>query len=63
MAKLILKNFIISFILILFVVAVLGMEFNVMGDLLSMYFTWRFIVIAALPLTACLSICDYTEDK
>ena len=63
MAKLILKNLIISFLLILFVVAVLGMEFNVMGDMLSMPFTWWFIVIATLPLTACLSICDYTDDK
>lgn len=61
MAKLILKDLILSFTLILFVVAFLGMGFGVMGELISMPFTWRFIVIAALPLTACLSICDYKE--
>ena len=63
MAKLILKNLVVSFILILFVVAVLGMEFNVMGDLISMPFTWWFIGTATVPLTACLVICDYEEEK
>ena len=63
MAKLILKNLIVSFLLILFVVAILGMEFNVMGNLLFMPFTWWFIGIATVPLTACLAICDYKEEE
>ena len=61
MAKLILKNLVFSFTLMLFVVIVLGMEFNVMGDLILMPFTWLLIGIATVPLTACLSICDYKE--
>lgn len=63
MAKLILKNLIVSFILILFVVAILGMEFNVMGNMIFMPGTWWFVGAATLPLTVCLTICDYTEDK
>lgn len=63
MAKLILKNLVVSFILILFVVAILGMEFNVMEALISMPSTWEFIGFAVLPLTALLAICDYTEGK
>lgn len=63
MVKLILKNLVVSFILILFVVTVLGMGFGVMGELLLMPFTWRFIGIAALSLTACLAVCDYKEEK
>lgn len=61
MAKLILKNLVVSFILILFVVTALGMGFGVMGEMFLMPFTWRFIGISILPLTACLSICDYKE--
>ena len=63
MARLILKNLVVSFILILFVVVFLGMGFGVMGELLLMPFTWLFIGIAALPLTACLAVCDYEEEK
>lgn len=63
MARLILKNLVVSFILILFVVAVLGMEFNVMGDLILMPFAWWFVGITTIPLTACLVICDYEEEK
>lgn len=61
MAKLILKDLIVSFLLILFMVAVSGMVFGVMGEIFLMDFTWRFIVISALLLTACLSIFDYKE--
>lgn len=63
MARLILKNLIVSFILILFVVAALGLGFNAMGDVLSMPFTWWFVGIATVPLTACLVICDYEEEQ
>ena len=61
MTKLILKNLVVSFLLISFVIAVLGMGFNIMGDLLAMPFTWWFIGVATIPLTVCLAICDYTE--
>ena len=61
MTKLILKNLVVSFALILFVISILGMEFNVMGALISMPFTWFFIGTATVPLTACLAICDYKE--
>lgn len=61
MAKLILKNLIVSFLFILFVLTALGMGFGVMGEMFLMPFTWRFIGIAVLPLTACLSIFDYKE--
>lgn len=61
MAKLILKNLVVSFMLMLFVVIVLGMGFGVMGALISMPFTWLLIGIATVPLTVCLSICDYKE--
>lgn len=61
MAKLILKDLIVSFLLILFMVAVSGMVFGVMGEIFLMPFTWRFIVMSALLLTVCLSIFDYKE--
>lgn len=61
MARLILKDLVVSFILILFVVSFLGMGFGVMGEIFLMPFTWRFIVMSALLLTACLSIFDYKE--
>ena len=63
MAKLILKNLIVSFMFILFVLTALGMGFGVMREMFLMPFTWRFIGIATVPLTACLAICDYMEDK
>ena len=63
MVKLVLKNLAVSFLLILFMIAILGMKLGVMGELLSMPFTWRFIGIATISLTVCLAICDYKEVR
>lgn len=63
MDKLIIKNLIVSFLFILFIVVILGLLFNVLSELVRMPSTWEFIGFAILPLTALLAICDYTEDK
>lgn len=59
MAKLITKNLLASLLLVTFVVAILGLAFDVVSEIFAMPFTWLFILITALPLTACLAICDY----
>lgn len=61
MVKLISKDLIVSFLLILFMVAVSGMVFGVMGEIFLMPFTWRFVGIATVSLAACQSIFDYKE--
>lgn len=61
MVKVILKNLFVSFLLILFMIAVLGMKLGFMEELLSVPITWRFIGIATVSLTACQSIFDYKE--
>ena len=61
--KVILKNLLISFLLLLFVAVILGLFFNILSELIRRLSTWEFIGVAALPLTALLAICDYTEDK
>ena len=63
MTKLILKNLVVSFLLLLFVVVILGMFFNILPELIRRLSTWEVIGVAALPLTALLAICDYTEGK
>ena len=61
--KIILKNLLVSFLLLLFVVVILGMLFNILPEVIRRPSTWEFIGFAVLPLTALLAICDYTEDK
>ena len=63
MIKLILKNAVASFLPILFMVAALGMELNIMGDLILMPSAWLFIGTATVLLTLCLSICDYNKIR
>ena len=63
MAKLILKNLLVSLVLLLFVVVILGLFFIILPELIRRPATWEFIGVAALPLTALLVICDYKEDK
>ena len=50
--KVILKNLLISFLLLLFVVVILGMFFNILPELIRRLSTWEVIGVAALPLTA-----------
>ena len=61
--KIILKNLLVSFLLLLFVVVILGMLFNILPEVIRRPSTWEFIGFAVLPLTALLAICDYTDGK
>ena len=61
--KVILKNLLVSLLLLIFMVVVLGLFFNILPELIRRLSTWEVIGVAALPLTALLAICDYTEDK
>ena len=61
--KVILKNLLVSFLLLLFTVIVIGLFFNALSEVVRMPVTWEVIGWAALPLTAALTICDYMEDK
>lgn len=61
--KVLLKNLLVSFLLLLFMVVILGLLFNALSEVVRMPFTWEFIGFAALPLTAVFVICDYMEEK
>lgn len=63
MVKLILKNLLVSLLLLLFIVVILGLLFNSLSEVIRMPATWEAIGCMALPLTAVFAICDYTEDK
>ena len=61
--KVILKNLLVSLLLLIFMVVVLGLFFNILPEVIRRPSTWEVIGFAALPLTALLAICDYTEGK
>ena len=61
--KVILKNLLVSLLLLIFMVVVLGLFFNILPEVIRRPSTWEFIGFAALPLTALLAICDYTDGK
>lgn len=61
--KVILKNLLVSLLLLIFMVVVLGLFFNILPEVIRRPSTWEVIGFAALPLTAAFTICDYTEGK
>ena len=61
--KVILKNLLVSLLLLLFTVVIIGLYFNALSEVVRMPATWKFIGFAVLPLTAVFAICDYTEEN
>lgn len=59
--KVILKNLLVSFLLLLFTVIVVGLFFNALSEVVRMPSTWEVIGFATLPLTVAFTICDYME--